>query len=308
MCIFKRVYSASMNRAPTKTRELILRCIVEGMGIRATARTAGVSIETVMRMFTRAGQVCAASQDSMFRNLPCERIEVDEIWSFVYTKEKNLEDAKSPPAVAGTVWTWIAICADTKLLPSWTIGDRETGTAVEFMQDLRGRLAKRVQLTSDGHKPYRQAVATVFGRDVDYGMVVKEYNGKRGQRSGLYSGSEKTVVSGSPELDKISTSFIERMNLTLRMSNRRYTRKSNGFSKKVQNHSISTALNFFHYNLIRPHMTLSRQYKTPMTPAMAAGVTDRPYTLGDIVRLVDEANPPKPRGPYRKRLKAQVAG
>ena len=266
-----------MNRKDAKTRELILRCIVEGMSLRATARTASVGINTVMRLFVSAGKVCAAYEDAMLRNLPCERIEVDEVWSFVYAKDKNVDEAKSAPPEAGTVWTWVAICAATKLIPAWTIGGRELGTAVEFMQDLRRRLANRVQLTSDGHKPYRQAVELVFGRgNVDYAMVVKEYEGKRGNRSGLYSGSHVTVVSGSPNLDRVSTSFIERMNLTMRMSNRRYTRKCNGFSKKVQNHSASVALQFFHYNWIRPHMSLKGR-----TPVMAAGVDDRRWSLGE---------------------------
>ena len=293
-----------MNKLPPQTRTLILRCLVEGMSIRATARTADVSKNTVVKLMVDAGQACAAYQDKALRNLPCQRVQVDEIWSFVYAKEKNVARAKSAPPEAGDIWTWTAICADTKLVPSWRVGDRSGMTAIEFMDDLRPRLANRVQLTSDGHKAYLEAVEGAFGGDVDYAQLIKMYGGQeKGEGAERkYSPSEctgirKRRIEGRPDPAHVSTSYAERNNLTMRMSIRRFTRLTNAFSKKIENHAHSVALHFMHYNFCRQHKSLEGS-----SPAMAAGVTDRLWDIEDIVRLIDEAAPkPGPRGPYKKR-------
>lgn len=290
-----------MNRIDPKTRKLIIRCLVEGQSIRATARTADVSKNTVSKLLIDAGKACAAYQDKALRDLPCRRIQVDEIWSFIYAKEKNVARAKSAPAEAGDVWTWTAICAETKLVPSWRVGDRSGMTAIEFMDDLRPRLANRVQLTSDGHKAYLEAVEGAFGGDVDYAQLVKVY-GEASDGEKRYSppecvGARKRRVEGKPDPAHVSTSYVERNNLTMRMSMRRFTRLTNAFSKKIENHAHSVALHFMHYNFCRQHKSLEGS-----SPAMAAGVTDRLWDIEDIVRLIDEAAPrPGPRGPYKKR-------
>ena len=286
-----------MNRLDTKTRTLILRCLVEGMSIRSTARTADVHKNTVSKLFVEAGEACAAYQDRVLRDLSCRRIQVDEIWSFIYAKEKNVARAKAAPRDAGDVWTWVAIDAETKLVPSWRLGDRSGATAIEFMDDLRSRLAGRVQLTSDGHKAYLEAVEGAFGGDVDFAQLVKLY-GEAPDAEKRYSpatciGARKRRVEGSPDPDHISTSFAERQNLTMRMSIRRFTRLTNAFSKKIENHAHSVALHFMHYNFIRQHKSLKG-----ITPAMAAGVTDRLWDIEDIVRLIEEATPePMKPGP-----------
>ena len=214
---------------------------------------------------------------------------MDEIWSFVYAKEKNVPRAKNAPPEAGDVWTWTAICADTKLVPSWRIGDRSSATAIEFLDDLRARLANRVQLTSDGHRAYLDAVEGAFGGDVDYAMLVKLYGGGQDKDSGTrYSpaqctGIRRNVISGDPDPQLVSTSYVERQNLTMRMSMRRFTRLTNAFSKKVENHTHAVALHFMYYNFCRIHRTLR------VTPALEAGVTDRPWEISDIVKLVEAA-------------------
>ena len=293
-----------MNKLPLKTRKLIIRCLVEGQSIRATARTADVSKNTVTKLLIDAGKACAGYQDKALRALPCKRIQVDEIWSFIYAKEKNVARAKSAPAEAGDVWTWTAICADTKLVPSWRVGDRSGETAIEFMDDLRPRLANRVQLTSDGHKAYLEAVEGAFGGNIDYAMLVKLYGSEGGVSSEKrYSpaectGTRKLQVEGDPDPAHVSTSYVERNNLTMRMSMRRFTRLTNAFSKKVDNHIHSVALHFMYYNFCRQHQGLNG-----ITPAMAAGVTDRLWEIEDIVRIVDEAAP-KPGRPkaYKKQI------
>lgn len=289
-----------MNRLDTKTRVLILRCLVEGMSVRATARTADVHKATVTKLMIEAGKACAAYQDRALRDLPCQRIQVDEIWSFIYAKEKNVARAKAAPREAGDVWTWTAICADTKLVPSWRLGDRSGMTAIDFMDDLRPRLANRVQLTSDGHKAYLEAVEGAFGGDVDFAQLIKIYGseekGKGADRK--YSPSEcvgirKRRIEGRPDPAHVSTSYAERNNLTMRMSMRRFTRLTNAFSKKIENHAHSVALHLMHYNFCRQNKSLEG-----ISPAMAAGVTDRLWDIEDIVRLIDEAAPaPRKPGP-----------
>lgn len=237
----------------------------------------------------------------MFQNLGCKRIQVDEAWSFVYAKQRNLPRAKSAPAEAGDVWTWVAMDADTKLIPSWRVGDRSGATAIDLMDDLRPRLASRVQLTSDGHRAYLEAVEGAFGDDIDYGMLIKIYGPSMDKGPDTrYSPGEcleakKKRIEGNPDPDHISTSYIERQNLTMRMSMRRFTRLTNAFSKKMENHAHAVALHYMHYNFCRLHQTLK------ITPAMAAGVTDKLWEIGDIVRMIDETRKPGPRGPYKKR-------
>ncbi len=292
-----------MNKLDTKTRTLIVCCLVEGMSIRSTARTAGVSKNTVMKLMVDAGKACAAYQDQALRDLPCRRIQVDEAWSFIYAKDKNVARARAAPTEAGDVWVWTAIDAETKLVPSWRVGDRSGATAIDFVDDLRGRLAIRVQLTSDGHKAHLEAVEGAFGGDVDYAMLMKLYDGETGVSSEKrYSPAEcagirKWRIEGSPDPAHVSTSYAERNNLTMRMSMRRFTRLTNAFSKKIENHVHSVALHFMFYNFCRRHKSLDG-----ISPAMAAGVTDRLWDIEDIVRLVDEAAP-KPNRPatYRKR-------
>ena len=290
-----------MNRLSRDKRTLIIRCLVEGMSVRATARTADVSKNTVSKLLVQAGNVCSEHQACELHGLPCQRVQVDEIWSFIYAKEKNVPRAKSAPPQAGDVWTWTAMCADTKLVPSWVVGDRSGQTAIALMDDLRPRLANRVQLTSDGHKTYLEAVEGAFGGDVDYAQLVKLYGATEGMGSDKrYSPSEcigtrKRRVEGSPDPDYVSTSYVERQNLTMRMSTRRFTRLTNAFSKKIENHAHSVALHFMYYNFCRIHSTLK------ITPAMAAGVTEHLWEIRDIVELIEAAEPkPGPRGPYRR--------
>lgn len=233
-----------------------------------------------------AGHACAAYQDKALRDLPCKRVQMDEIWSFVYAKNDNVKDAKAAPATAGDVWTWTAICADTKLLVSWLLGARDTNSAVAFTNDLAGRLANRVQLTSDGHRPYLVAVDAAFGENVDYAMLVKIY-GADPQAETRYSpakclGAEKKPKIGNPDPKHISTSYAERSNLTMRMHMRRFTRLTNAFSKKVENHAAAIALHTMYYNFVRIHQALK------VTPAMAAGVTDKLWEMDDLVALVEQ--------------------
>jgi len=232
-----------------------------------------------------AGQAAAWYQDRVFRNLTCKRIQVDEIWAFVYAKQKNVASAKKAPPEAGDVWTWTAIDADTKLIPSWFVGGRDSDAAIIFMDDLASRLANRVQLTSDGHKAYLEAVEGAFGADIDYAMLVKLY-GESPEAEKRYSpavciGAHKTKIEGNPDPKYISTSFAERSNLNVRMHTRRFTRLTNAFSKKVEHHAHSVALFAMYYNFVRIHKTLRT------TPAMAANITKRLWEIGDIVDVLE---------------------
>ena len=273
-----------MNKLPTDKRAQIIGMMVEGMSIRAIARLTGCSKNTITKLVRDAGEACLAYQDRVFHNLPCKRVQVDEIWSFVYAKQKNVPEHKR--GEAGDIWTWTAICADTKLVPSWLVGSRDTECATRFICDLSKRLANRVQLTSDGHRPYLEAVEAGFGADVDYAMLVKIYGqpveGQKRYSPPQIIGARSFCCAGKPDPKHISTSYAERNNLNMRMGMRRFTRLTNAFSKKVENHIHAIAIYFMHYNFVRIHQSLR------MTPAMAAGVTDRLWEMADIVRIVDE--------------------
>jgi IS1 family transposase len=289
-----------MNKLTPEKRAHILHLLVEGNSLRATSRISDVSYNTVLKFFADAGRACEKYQDTTLRNLSCKRVQVDEIWSFVYAKQKNVPGAKAAPEGAGDVWTWVGIDAQTKLVASWLVGLRDGETAKVFVNDLASRLTNRIQLTSDGHKPYLQAVEDAFGADIDYAILQKIYGaapeGQKRYSPAECIGCEMKVIEGSPDPKHISTSYVERQNLTMRMSMRRFTRLTNGFSKKVENHALSVALHYMHYNFCRIHKSLR------ITPAMAAGVTDRVWTIADIVAVIQAEEPaPKKRGPYKKK-------
>lgn len=291
-----------MRKLPASDRARILHMLCEGQSIRSIERITGASKNTVAKLLSDVGAVCAEYQDKAFRNLTCKRVQVDEIWSFTYAKQKNVARAKAAPEGAGDTWTWTAICADTKLVMSWLVGGRDSEYAMAFMDDLAKRLANRVQLTSDGHKAYLEAVEGAFGADIDYAMLVKLYGTAPEAAKGRYSpaeciGARKTRIEGNPDPKYVSTSYAERQNLTMRMHMRRFTRLTNGFSKKVEQHANAVALHFMYYNFVRTHKTLR------VTPAMAAGVTDKLWEMSDIVALIEakEAEKPMVRGPYKKR-------
>jgi len=285
-CLFRSSIIVDMNRLDSDKRALVISCLVEGCSIRSTTRMTGVSKKTVMRLLIEVGAVCDRFQDRMMRNLSCNRIQVDEIWSFCYAKARNVTPKiREEHPMAGDVWLWTALDADTKLVPAWCIGHRDAEAAQAFIRDLAGRLRNRVQLTSDGHHAYLQAIAGVFGTEVDYSQLIKLYVADR-QTEARYSpakciGCRKKVVIGAPDPEHISTSFVERQNLTARMSMRRFTRLTNAFSKKIESHAAAIALYYFTYNFIRIHQTLRT------TPAMAAGVTDRLWEVSDLVALLE---------------------
>ena len=274
-----------MNRLDTERRSQVVAALVEGNRLRGIARMTGVARMTVEKLLRDLGAACASYQDKHLRNLNCRRIECDEIWSFVYAKQKNVERAKNAPDGAGDVWTWTAIDADTKLVPSWMIGPRDLGSAYTFMHDLAERLSHRVQLTTDGHKPYLEAVESAFNLNIDYAMLTKIYGSDR-ERETRYSpatckGTVPKVISGNPNPKHISTSYVERQNLTMRMHMRRFTRLTNAFSKKLEMHAHSVALHYMYYNFVKVHHSLH------MTPAMAAGVTDQLWEIEDLVGLLE---------------------
>jgi len=278
-----------MNRLSIERRTKVISALVEGNSIRATCRMTDTAKGTVIRLLKDVGIVCAKYQDEHLRNLPCKHIQCDEIWSFCYAKQKNVPEDKQGRLGYGDVWTWTAIDADTKLVPSWLVGLRDADCGYRFMKDLKSRLANRVQITTDGHRVYLWAVEDAFGSEVDYAMLVKLY-GTEPETETRYSpakciAAEPHIINGNPDPTKISTSFAERQNLTMRMSMRRFTRLTNAFSKKIENLEYAVALHFMHYNFARPHGTLANPY--PRTPAMAAGISDHIWTIEDIVRLAD---------------------
>jgi IS1 family transposase len=274
-----------MNKLPKEKQRQVVAALVEGNSIRATCRMTGVAKNTVVKLLVDLGKACAEYQDKVFRNLTCSRIQVDEIWAFCYAKEKNVPKDKKGQFGYGDVWTFTALDAETKLVPSWYIGRRDLPCATEFMRDLASRLKNRVQLTTDGHKMYLEAVEDAFGCEIDFSQLIKIY-GKSEEGETRYSpaqciGTEKHKITGRPKNEGISTSFVERQNLTMRMNMRRFTRLTNGFSKKVENLYYAEALYFMHYNFCRIHQTLR------MTPAMKAEVTDRLWDIDDILNLLN---------------------
>lgn len=276
-----------MNKLPIAKRVQILHMLVEGSSMRSISRVCDVSINTVTKLMVDAGHVCDAFHNEKVRGVRASKVQCDEIWAFTYAKAKNVETAKSAPEGAGDTWTWTGIDADTKLIISWLVGSRDAEYANAFMNDVASRLANRVQLTTDGLKSYLEAVEGAFGADIDFAQLVKMYGATSEGAKGRYSpaectGAKKIVIEGKPDKKHISTSYVERQNLTMRMSMRRFTRLTNAFSKKLENHCHALALYFVFYNFLRIHKTLR------VTPAMAAGVTDRVWSWEDIIALIDE--------------------
>jgi IS1 family transposase len=273
-----------MNALPIKKRAQIIGCLVEGMSMRATARLVDVAFNTVKKLLIEVGTACAEYQREVLHDLPCTKIQCDEIWAFVGCKEKNVAEHRKGEFGLGDVYTWVAMCADTKIVPSFLIGKRDAEYGNAFMQDLASRLKNHVQLTTDGHSVYLQAVEKAFGGDIDFAQLVKIYGSSTKEDQRRYSpvectGAEIHCISGRPAEKDISTSYIERQNLTMRMSMRRFTRLTNAFSKKVENHFFATALYFMFYNFGRIHKTLR------VTPAMEAKVSERVWSLEEIAML-----------------------
>ena len=290
-----------MKRLSTQDRAQILHLLCEGQSMRAITRVTGASKNTVAKLLVDAGRACMAYHHANVRNVAARRIQVDEIWSFTYAKQKNVARAKAAPAGAGDTWTWTAIEADTKLIVSYFVGGRDGECAMWFMDDLASRLANRVQLTSDGHKAYLEAVEGAFGCDVDYAIINKIYGTAPDAFKGRYSpaeciGVKKERIEGNPDRAHVSTSYVERNNKTMRMHMRRFTRLTDGFSKKVENHGYAVALHMMYYNFVKLHSKLRT------SPAMAAGVSDRLWEVSDIVAIVeaDESKIVHKRGPYKK--------
>jgi IS1 family transposase len=279
-----------MNRMNTTRRAQVIRCLIEGNSINSTVRMTGVAKNTVLKLLVEIGAACSEYMDENMRNLTCKRLQADEAWSFCFAKAKNVKPSHfDDGGYAGDVWAWVAIDADTKLIPTWRLGNRDSATAKEFISDLAGRLANRVQLTTDGLKVYINAVIDAFGTDIDYSVLHKIYGADRPDAA-RYSpaqciGCEKKSLIGKPDPDHISTSYIERQNLTMRMSMRRFTRLTNGFSKKMDNHAASVALYMMYYNFGRKHQTLGT------TPAVKAGVADHIWSVEEIIGVLEKSEP-----------------
>jgi IS1 family transposase len=272
-----------MNRLPIEERARIIGMLIEGMSLRATSRLADVSINTVTKLLVNVGSASADYQDRTLRNLKCKRIQCDEIWAFVYAKEKNVPTEKKGQFGYGDVWTWTAIDAETKLVPSFMVGNRDARSARMFIDDSASRLASRVQLTTDGLKVYLEAVEGAFGSEIDYSMLIKTYESNQEETRyspAVCTSCERKPVMGHPNPDHISTSYVERQNLTMRMGMRRFTRLTNALSKKVENHAYQVALHFMHYNFCRIHKTLR------VTPAMEAGVTNHVWTVEEMLQAI----------------------
>jgi IS1 family transposase len=297
-----------MNRLSIDQRVKILQLIVEGTSMRSIGRVLDVSPNTVDKLLREAGEACTAIHDRQVRNVHAQRVQCDEIWSFCYAKQKNVATAKRPPPEAGDVWTWTAIDPQTKLLIAWFVGDRSATSAGVLIDDLKSRLANRLQLTTDGYHAYLQAVEDAFGIDIDYAQLIKIYGDSPTSKGwSRYSPAQIVTaapkrIQGAPDPAHISTSMVERHNLTIRMSLRRFTRLTNAFSKKLENHINALAVDIVHYNFIRIHKTLR------MSPAMDAGLTDRLWSWEDIIMVMEAMTPPpSPRGPYRKRPPATAS-
>jgi IS1 family transposase len=274
-----------MNRLAIDRRTAVIAALVEGLSVNATCRMTGVAKHTVLKLLKDVGCAAASYHDTQIRNLRVRRLQCDEIWQFVYAKQKNVS-AEQMAKGAGDVWTWIAIDADTKLVISYTLGDRGAATAHAFMQDISRRVSNRMQLTTDGHRVYADAVEDAFGADIDYAMLVKIFGASNDSPESRYSpatciGCRTGVLSGDPDPRHISTSFVERQNLTMRMSMRRFTRLTNGFSKKLENHGHAVAIHYMHYNFCRVHKTLR------VTPAMEAGLTDHVWDIEELIALLE---------------------
>lgn len=294
-----------MNKLPLQTRVQILQMLCEGSSMRSVSRVTGASINTVSKLLIDAGLACAAFHDNTVRGVAAKAVHRAEIWSFSYAKQKNVKFAKAAPEAAGDVWTWTALDAESKLIVSWHVGDRSQHTGIAFMGDLKARLANKVQLTTDGHKAYLKAVAVV-DFDADYAMLNKIFAtdcaGAGRCSPPKCIGAIKKPIIGNPDPALINTSFVERQNLTMRMLMRRFTRLTNAFSKKFENHCHALALYFVFYNFCRVHKTLDA------TPAMASGLIDRVMKMTDVVALIDAASPvPAVRGPYKKREADEIS-
>jgi IS1 family transposase len=277
-------YYVFMNKLTKEEQVRVVACLVEGNSLRATVRMTGIHRTTIQKLLVELGAACSEYQDKAFQNLNCKVLQVDEIWSFTYCKEGNIPEHLKGQDGIGDTWTWVAIDADTKLIPCWHVGQRGYNDACAFVDDLKGRLANRVQLTSDGHKPYLKAVKEAFGSEIDYSVLQKIYgvpDYARRYSPPVCIGARRRKVIGNPEKSLISTSFVERQNLTMRMSMRRFTRLTNAFSKKMENHEAAIALHYMYYNFARIHQTLR------CTPAMEAGVSNHLWTLEEIVALID---------------------
>jgi len=273
-----------MNQLTNERRTQVIKCLCEGLSIRATVRMTGVAKNTIVKLLAEVAEACGKFQDKTLRNLKCQKVQCDEIWSFCYAKEKNVPRDLKGQFGYGDVWTWTALDADTKLIVSWRVGDRDAGTATEFIEDLAGRLANRIQITTDGHRVYLQAIEQAFGSNVDYVMLVKLYGAVR-DKEATYSpakciGIRSVRIIGNPKAEDISTSYVERSNLSMRMSMRRFARLTNAFSKKVENHIAALSLYFMFYNFCRVHQTLR------VTPAMEAGIADHVWGIEEIVALL----------------------
>ena len=291
-----------MNKLDTKTRAQILAMLCEGASMRSVSRLTDTSINTVSKLLVDAGRFCAGFHDAKVRDVKACKVQVDEVWSFVGAKQKNVADMKAPIDGAGDVWTWTAIEADTKLLISHFVGGRDGECAKWFIEDMASRIANRIQLTSDGHKAYLEAVEDTFGADIDYAMLIKLYGNAPEPFKGRYSpadctGIKKNRIEGQPDMAHVSTSYVERQNLTMRMHNRRFTRLTNAFSKKFENHAHMVAIYAVWYNWVRIHKAIR------VTPAMAAGISKTVLNWSDIIEMMDADRPATKRGPYKNKVK-----
>jgi IS1 family transposase len=286
-----------MNRLTREKQAQVIAALVEGCSVNSAARMTGVTKLTILKLLAALGNACADFQDKTLRNLKCKRIQVDEVWQFVYSKQKNVPQEKRGQFGYGDVWVWVGLDADSKLIVSWTLGNRDALAARILIDDLAGRVKGRIQLTSDGLRVYIDAVEGAFGCDIDYAMLVKTYESSQEETRyspAVCTSCERKPIMGNPDPKHISTSYIERQNLSMRMSLRRFTRLTNGFSKKVENHAYAVALYVMHYNFCRIHQTLR------CTPAMEAGISDHVWSIEEIAALLPEPTY-GPRGPYKKR-------